>query len=436
MHRRGNGENCWRKKGKSWAIALTREPGLEGPGPQLEKDEEQESKRLIPQSKYFTTLDTKDKDTRCPDLAPTPFSSKRAMRRLARLFRLPFMILAGVAAACGQDRSPTHPSAPSQVHSDGLTTTIPASMRPSETVQLRAVLTSGGLTRDVTESVEWYSSDERVASVAPGGLLTGHVVGEASIGSRLDGWDYGMRHVLVLHPGTIVLGVDVRDAAGPVFGATVTIVSGPAAGTSRTTDWSGRAHVFFGIPGDSEILVTKDGFDPLQQNPRISTDFGPRGHWLTFTLNRKHARRDYSGVYVLDLVATCSGPNALPTPLQRRSYTATLSQRGHEVTMTLSGADFVLSERWANGNVVEGFVDDTAAMFGFGDAYDWDVHPDVMEQLPDGTVLVITGIVEAAPTERGLTGTLNGSFTVYADSSSFLVRSSCRSGLHSFTLTR
>jgi hypothetical protein len=73
----------------------------------------------------------------------------------------------------------------------------------------------------------------------------------------------------------------------------------------------------------------------------------------------------YSGVYVLDLVATCSEPNALPTPLQRRSYTATLSQRGHEVTMTLSGADFVLSERWANGNVVQGFVAAAAAMFRF-----------------------------------------------------------------------
>jgi hypothetical protein len=54
------------------------------------------------------------------------------------------------------------------------------------------------------------------------------------------------------------------------------------------------------------------------------------------------------------------------------------------------------------------------------------VHPDVMEQLPDGTVLVITGVAEASPTERGLTGTLNGSFIVDTDSSSVRGLSSCR----------
>ena len=136
------------------------------------------------------------------------------------------------------------------------------------------------------------------------------------------------------------------------------------------------------------------------------------------------------------LVASCSGANPLPTPIQRRSYTATLSQRGGEATMTLSGADFEISERSGNGNVVQGFVDDAAAMFAFEDAWDWGVHPDVVERLPDGTVLVITGIAEAAPTERGLAGRLNGSFTIYADASSFEVRSSCSSPLHSFTLTR
>ena len=66
-----------------------------------------------------------------------------------------------VAAACGQDRSPTAPSTVGASH--GLTTSLPASMRPGETVQLRAVLTSAGVTRDVTESVDWYSSDGRIA---------------------------------------------------------------------------------------------------------------------------------------------------------------------------------------------------------------------------------------------------------------------------------
>jgi hypothetical protein len=337
-----------------------------------------------------------------------------------------------IVAACGQGRSPIEPSV---VTGDGLTTSVPASIRPGETVQLQAVLTSAGLTRDVTENVDWYSSDPRIASVAPGGLLTGHAVGEAAIGSRLDGKESGMRFVLVLHPGTIVLAVGVRDAAGPLFGAAVEIVSGPAAGTSGTTDWGG-SQVFIGIPADSEILVTKDGFDPLQLNARLSTGVGPSRHSLTFTLNRKHARRDYAGVYVLDLVASCSGANAIPAPIQQRSYTATLSQRAGEATMTLSGAEFVISERWANGNVVQGFVDDAAAIFTFEDAWDWGLHPDVMERLPDGTVLVITGIAEAAPTGSGLAGRLNGSFTIYANASSSEVRSSCSSALHSFTLTR
>lgn len=346
--------------------------------------------------------------------------------------RVSGIMILTVVAACGQDRGPIGPSPVDPV--EGLTTSVPASIRPGETVQLRAVMTRAGVTRDVTDTVDWYSSDDRIASVAPGGLLTGHAVGEASIGSRLEGRNYGMRAVLVLHPGTIVLGVDVRDAAGPVFGAALEIVSGPAAGLSGTTGWWG-SHVFFGIPADSEIRVTKDGFEPLQLNARLSTTFGSHRHSLTITLNRQHARRDYSGVYVLDLVATCSGANALPAPLQRRRYTATLSQRGGEATMTLSGADFVISERWANGNVVQGFVDDAAAMFTFEDAWDWGVHPDVVERLPDGTVLVITGIAEAAPTRSGLAGRLDGSFTIYADASSY-VRSSCSSALHSFELTR
>ena len=75
------------------------------------------------------------------------------------------------------------------------------------------------------------------------------------------------------------------------------------------------------------------------------------------------------------LVASCSGANPLPTPIQRRSYTATLSQRGGEATMTLSGADFEISERSGNGNVVQGFVDDAAAMFAFEDAWIWGCTP-------------------------------------------------------------
>jgi hypothetical protein len=59
------------------------------------------------------------------------------------------MVLAGVAAACGQDRSPIHPSAPSQVDREG--------SAPSEQVVLTAV-DSG-----------WYASDGHTNPAFPGG---------------------------------------------------------------------------------------------------------------------------------------------------------------------------------------------------------------------------------------------------------------------------
>lgn len=104
--------------------------------------------------------------------------------------------------------------------------------------------------------------------------------------------------------------------------------------------------------------------------------------------------------------------------------------------MTLSGADFEISEAWANGNVVQGFVDDAAARFTFTDAWAWGGHSDVVEKLPDGTILVITGIAEVVPTERGLAGRLDGSFIIYESSSNCEMRRWCTSALHDFRPTR
>jgi hypothetical protein len=310
----------------------------------------------------------------------------------------------------------------------------PASLRPGETVQVTATaFWTDGTSRNVTNDAEWVSSDESVLSAAKGGLVTGHATGEASLRALYAGAGTGGKPFLVLPPGTVRLSGTVREADKGVFGALVEV---RGQGLSTTSDWSG-GYTLIGVPVDAEIRVTKERFTPAVANVQLAAGATPERRRLDLPLNPIRPPVSYSGTYTLELTATCPAASTFPAALRHRRYTALLDDDGHDVVIHLSGANFDMDTRSPAGNQFTGKVDDQVARLWLYDSWDWGIHPDVVEQLPDGNLLVVAGVVEATRTAAGLSGTLDGSIRLHGPDDLYgSAKASCHSSLHQFTLRR
>ena len=148
---------------------------------------------------------------------------------------------------------------------------------------------------------------------------------------------------------------------------------------------------------------------------------------------------DLSGIYTLTIDrGSCDAAQQFPDTVRTRTYVATVRQYGRELGVDLAGAEF------ANGlSHFGGHVGSADAMFSLnsGSVTPWDYSdpalPDVAERLPDG-FLSFSGAAIAMLVPGGLSGTLNGSFTIY-DALAVgggPVRSQCHSNAHKFALMR
>ena len=104
-------------------------------------------------------------------------------------------------------------------------------------------------------------------SISKTGLVTaGAGRGEAQVLAKYTGhpaaWrnaEVGSRTLLVLPAGTSRLTGVVKDGGAPVEGALVAITGGTPTGTSVVTERG--TFRFYGVSGETEIRVTKDGYD-------------------------------------------------------------------------------------------------------------------------------------------------------------------------------
>lgn len=285
----------------------------------------------------------------------------------------------------------------------------PAEMAPGTTAQLTArTVTSGNITQDVTGLVEWRSSNPPVLTVTADGLATAIAPGEAEVIARYLRRSTTAR-TLVLPTNTFRLtGRVVNESGSGVAGATITILSGPDAGSTATTDSAG-SYAFYGIRGTLRIEIKRSGYR------REIADIDVTAHrTLDLRLAAEGTVRNLEGTYSLTVAAESCDPSPPGAP-RIRTYTATITQTGGRLDVVLSGADFLIVN--GRGDRFSGGIDpddDVTFQIGRHDGsfyYFYTAEWDVMERLAN-EVLVIHGRVVATPTSSGIFGTLGGAINV------------------------
>ena len=326
-------------------------------------------------------------------------------------------------------KSPTSPSPSGPVTTIiGLTLVVPSEIPPGATVQLIANATkSDGSVENVTGQAEWTVRSDAasaVLSVTATGLATGRERGEEVVTARFDGRT-DQATIVVLPKGTFRLAGTVSENGIGLEKATVIVISGVGEGLIAPTDARGY-YTLYGVAGQVEVRATRDGYLDRTQQVNV-TSHGSQ----SFEMVASRPRIDLSGTYTLTVSAEgTSGPclPGFPEPLKRRIYTASVEQTGPDLSVSLSGVDFVIA-RDGSGNSFRGVVAATGeARFAIRPATVWDYDgPDVMEQLSDGTALCVAGSIIARSTPTGIFGTVDRSrgATIYRCSGSYISHSGC-----------
>jgi hypothetical protein len=316
----------------------------------------------------------------------------------------------------------------------------PASVPPGEAVQLSATARlADGSSRDVTTEARWNSANRTVLSVSPDGVATGHEAGEAMVSVHF-GSATATREVIVVPRSTfrivgLVTEADARSAA--VVGARVAVTAGVGAGLFATTGEDGRYRLY-GVAGDVELRITKDGYQPHAQGYQVGDHL-----MLNAQLALLAPRPDVAGTYTLTIAAAEECRANLPEDVRLRSYTAVVTQNGSQLDVRLEGATFAVSVS-RRGNWFSGRAEPTQVVFNLSRfdplyyGYYGGGYGDLVEQLADARYLVVSGVARAAGSTAGWSGTLDGALTVFTGKlKSFpAIEAACRSADHRFTLRR
>jgi len=248
-----------------------------------------------------------------------------------------------------------------------------------------------------------------------------------------------------LPTGTYVLSGSVTDGGIPISGGVdVEVTSGIGTGMAMIANPSFK---FYGIAGDTEIRVTKSGYET--QVLRILVT---RSQTSQIDLVPSQGRLITAGTYTLRLVAAAACQQQLPENVRSRTYTAVISQSGAQLTAVLSGAN--MGGAWRPADRFTGFVQSGEVRFG-PDRYSGEGAastfrpPSILEVIAepenwDPTYFTFFGAVVTTPDGNGYSGILNGTLEVITMpgpgvgwwDSTFQRDYSCRSATHQFTLTR
>lgn len=308
----------------------------------------------------------------------------------------------------------------------------PASVAPGASVPLVVNATrSDGTTADVTSQVTWFSSNSRVVEVA-NGVVRGQDRGEASIQARYQG-RFASALMLVLPEGTFKLSGAVTDTGIGVDGVTVAVISGTGEGLSAITDLPG-SYRLYGVAGSVRLHAKKAGYENRIEALDVTTH-------RTADIDMSFAgdRPRLAGTYELTVTAASRCTN-LPQPARSRTYIASVEQEGARLSVTLSGADFIVTNGF--GDRFQGSVVGDRVVFQAGSDYYYYYNnylgqSAVIERFAT-TALALNGIVTARETATGLAGQLSGTIGVTRTAGPpFLpLTSSCYAGNHDFVMVR
>lgn len=373
------------------------------------------------------------------------------------------LAVTGLLAGC--DKAPTTPTA-SPLAATPPAGTGPATIRveisgpdslpPGEMAEFSATaFFADGSTRDVTTAGAWESFDSTVLSISATGLATAHRTGGAHIRASFGGIQSRQKQVLVLSAGTFKVGGYVEeDGEVPVPEARVEVISGPAAGLFAMTYRfpGGGSYTLFGLSGDTEFRVTKEGYQPLVRTVRVAE----QEQRIDFELTPLIPRAVVSGTYTMTITAASECRSKLSEAARTRTYTAVVTQDGARVETTLTGANFFSADGHTY-NKFTGAVELERVLFVLrnlviGDPLG-DTDPDhtgfsdLFEQLTPSTFLAVSGMADTTVSAAGLAGALNNGAgwpkaeiatveRIGAGPLDWRITASCRSTGHQFVLSR
>ena len=323
-------------------------------------------------------------------------------------------ILAIAVVSCGDDNpnparpsGTTNPPPASPATVTRVDTVIPTSLEPGVSARATASATmSDGSVRDVTSEAQWSSTNPRVVQAAASGALLAGERGEAIVVARMGSRNSSGR-IFVLPAGTFRLTGVVSEAGDALNGVRVEVISGTGQGLTAVTNTQGQFAIY-GVAGRIRLHAKKDGFVNGTEDVDVNDHQA-----VTFDMRFDGARPRLDDVYSLEIAAEgCGG--RLPAEALRRTYSATVTQNGSRLHVTLSGADFILSG--GKGNSFDGSIDGDRVVFslqsGWFYYYYYGYFPsgqfDISERLTSTTALRVAGTVSASRSGSGITGFLDG----------------------------
>ena len=329
------------------------------------------------------------------------------MRTHLSLMLAAAVAICGLSASC-DDAKPLadNPLAPSPPTLVTLELTGPTTFAPGESVAftLMARVTNGKDT-DVTSTSQWNSTNASVLTSVGPGRYRANTAGDSQISVNY-GRLSASREVVIVPTGTFRVTGRVTESDGPfpISGARVQARDSSGNGPSTESDGSGFFRLF-GVASDSEIVVSRAGYSENTRHVTID-----KHSTVNFEMNLNGPRPRVDGTYkvTLDLSGCRDG---FRPEYAHRVYTAVVQQSEYAVGVLFTEPAFAVNS--ANrGNFMQGRVEGTGLFlyallfsyyyYGPGD------YPFLVEALPDGSRLVVSGTATLGESGGSYTGALRG----------------------------
>jgi hypothetical protein len=286
----------------------------------------------------------------------------------------------------------------------------------------------------MTSQTAWQSQNPSVVSVDAAGQATGRSHGESVVTARTAGRTV-TSEIVVVPTGTFRLSVVALEAGVVAFDVRVEVTDGTGTGQMDSTPIRGR-YDLYGVAGDVGIRASGAGYRDHIQRVVVSDHTV-----IGVEMVPSQPRTAISGSYAMTLEADPGCREPLPSDLRRRQYTATVTQSGPELRVTLHGADFSIRNGTGNGFVGSMTADSARVVFDLDDFDDsfysyFYSNPDVVESLGDSTNLAIVGEAVTTVSPSALAGTLDGSIRLFQYRQRVTWIAECRSTRHPFVLNR
>jgi hypothetical protein len=290
-----------------------------------------------------------------------------------------------------------------------------------------------GTERDVTDEGTWTPGWGEAVSIEAPGRLRGNASGENQVEARFDR-HWASKNVIVVPAGTFRLVgrvVEQEFSNDGVVGATVEAKSSNGIGrlVAHTDLYGG--YRLYGVEGETTVRVSKTGYERGEETIVVDNHYQK----LQITLPLVAARAEVGGTYTLTITAAraCDvgdGQGALPDDARRRTYDATITQKGPALSLVLTGGGL-----FGGRTEIRGWIEPERIVFDLN----WNGWEPwlIRDQIAPSRWLLVDGAGVVTASANGLAGRFGGHLMVTRSSESAADPfASCTSANHGFSLTR